>query len=224
MQAGLFERGYISLGRLGEIGGGRLVSRDEFVGLLREVPGFQDLLPTLEPLLDDLEAVGPISLGLRDDLTPRKALQWVLSPMALEEYSRSWFSVVTESDAGDWLHRITEKPFKPLLNFHPFVMLGCLGALRLVRAYGFDTYPGMFDESYDDALPLRARHDKILAETGRLCALDQGAMAQLDDEVAETVVFNAWWGLVELPGVFHSHIDARLVDQLLAFSAQPADA
>jgi hypothetical protein len=29
-------------------------------------------------------------------------------------------------------------------------------------------------------------------------------------------VFNAWWGLVELPKLFRSHIDAGLVDQFVA--------
>ena len=224
MQAGLWDQGFFSLGRLGEVGRGKVESRTKFLAMLRAQPGFEDLAPALEPLLDDLEAIGPISLGMRDDLSERKATRWMLGPMALEQYGRSWFSVITESHASDRLHRITEKPFKPLLNFHPFIVLGCLGALRLVRAYGFDTYPQMFDESYDETVPLRARHDMIFEETRRLCRLDQAEIGLIDDEVAQTVVFNAWWGLVELPRLFHSHIDAHLVDQLAALWAEPAAA
>ena len=221
MQAGIWDRGYISLGRLGEVGRGEVLDKKDFLALLRAQPGFDDLFPALEPCLDQLYAIGPIRLGMREDLEERKAQRWSLEPMALEQYARSWFSVVTESHASDWLHRITEKPFKPLLNFHPFMVLGCTGALRLVRAYGFDTYPQMFDESYDDTLPLRARHDMILAETRRLCGLDQAALARLDEAAAQTVVFNAWWGLVELPALFVSHIDAQLIDQLADLCASP---
>jgi len=220
LEAGLWERGYFSLGNLGEVGGGVRLSRAEFLALLRAERGFDDLLPRLEPHLEALEAKGPIRLGMREDVSERKAARWTLEPMALEHYARSWFSVITESHASDWLHRITEKPFKPLLNFHPFMVLGCLGALRLVRAYGFDTYPQMFDESYDETTPLRARHDKVFEETRRLSRLDQAVLSRLDEAAAETVVFNAWWGMVELPSLFHSHIDARLIDRLVAFCAE----
>jgi hypothetical protein len=157
---------------------------------------------------------------MREDLDERKAMRWSLEPMALEQYAASWFSVITESHASDWLHRITEKSFKPLLNFHPFMVLGCVGALRLLRSYGFETYPQMFDERYDETVPLRARHDLILAETLRLSRPGQAALSYLDHQAAETVVFNAWWGLAELPGLFVSHIDAQLVDRLVDFCGQ----
>ena len=222
LQAGIWDRGYISLGRLGEVGRGEMLSRADFLELLRAQPGFEDLMPSLEPCLDQLYAFGPIRLGTSEYTDERKAQRWALEPMALEQYARSWFSIVTESHASDWLHRITEKPFKPLLNFHPFMVLGCVGALRLVRAYGFDTYPQLFDERYDETLPLRKRHDLILAETKRLCNVGQQKLGRVDQEIAGTVVFNAWWGLVELPNLFVSHIDAQLIDRLVDFCASPA--
>ena len=73
-----------------------------------------------------------------------------------EEYSSSWFSGGGRDRRHGRLHRITEKPFKPLLCFQPFIVLGPVGALQLIREYGFETFPGLFDESYDEAATSRS--------------------------------------------------------------------
>jgi hypothetical protein len=59
LQSGLWDRGYVSLGRLGQIGGGAMLGREEFLALLRAETGFEDLMPSLEPFLDQLYGHGP---------------------------------------------------------------------------------------------------------------------------------------------------------------------
>ncbi len=215
IQEGLFDEGYISLGVLGEVGGGKVMSRSEFAERLTQVHGLSHLGAELAPYLDTLAQIGPVSLGAQAEDSELGSKRAALKPVPLKEYAKSWFTVVTESHASDRLHRITEKPLKPILNFHPFLVLGCLGSLRLLRAYGFDTFPEMFDESYDEMPRLRHRFGQVVSETRRLCQAGQGALARLDAAAAPAVVFNAWWGLVELPALFHSHIEAQLVDDLV---------
>jgi hypothetical protein len=49
---------------------------------------------------------------------------------------------------GDRLH-ITEKTFKAIALEMPFVLVAPAGSLAYLREYGFQTFDGIFDESYD---------------------------------------------------------------------------
>jgi hypothetical protein len=46
-------------------------------------------------------------------------------------------------------HHITEKTFKPIALGMPFVIVGTQGILEYLRSYGFRTFEGIWDESYD---------------------------------------------------------------------------
>lgn len=79
-------------------------------------------------------------------------------------YDDTWFSIVAESyvdqyNSGTWgANRtpylgpwpfITEKTFKPIALQHPFMIFGHSGTLARLHELGFETFPEMFDESYD---------------------------------------------------------------------------
>ncbi len=85
----------------------------------------------------------------------------------LTEYAESWFSVVTETEMRPRPSRITEKVLKPLVNFHPMILFGNPGSLRMVRDYGFVTFENVIDESYDDEPDPRRRFDKAYLELER---------------------------------------------------------
>jgi hypothetical protein len=212
----LWDHGFISVGDLYDIDR-QTLSRSKFNERLRRIPGFDDLVAELTPLVDQLEARSPVHLGM-DQANPAKFRKTLLKPLTLPEYQQSWFTIVPESDISDRVHRITEKPFKPLLNFHPAIILGSFGTLDLLRAYGFETYPGFFDESYDQVADPRARFDRVYAEVVRLCSAPEAELDRLDAAATETAVFNAYWGMVELPRIFRTHIDPALVDRLAAFA------
>ena len=44
---------------------------------------------------------------------------------------------------------ITEKTYKPLMNYHPFMIVGLPYTLRYLRQQGYQTFPEMFNEFYD---------------------------------------------------------------------------
>lgn len=91
-------------------------------------------------------------------------------------YDRTYFSMVVESevslseeefnkyiDESAWPGRagvmmsgqsifVTEKTFKPISFLHPFQILGPQGILAHLRSIGFETFPHIFDESYDEKL------------------------------------------------------------------------
>ena len=218
MREGLWDKGFISVGPVLLIGHGREVTHDEYLQRMRKLRGFSDIVDDVAPLLDQLEALAPTYV---DGDAPLADARTLLIPAAFPEYRQSWFTVVTETHFSDRFHRITEKPFKPVLNFHPLIFLSSLGSLRLMRAYGFETYPGFFDEVYDEVEDPRRRFDMVFEQIARLSTLDEAELARRDAAVAEAVVFNAYWGLTQLPKLFRTHIDPVLVDRLVEFVDKP---
>lgn len=67
-------------------------------------------------------------------------------------YMDSWVSCVTETHAIDQEHNlfISEKIWKPIFALQPFLVMGHMGSLELLRSWGFQTFPMLFDECYDD--------------------------------------------------------------------------
>ena len=68
-----------------------------------------------------------------------------------DESADSLLYLVTETVATGRRHHITEKTFKPIALGMPFVIVGTKGSLKYLRSYGFRTFEGIWDESYDDA-------------------------------------------------------------------------
>jgi hypothetical protein len=67
------------------------------------------------------------------------------------ESAESLLYLVTETVATGRRHHLTEKTFKPIALGMPFVIVGTKGSLEYLRSYGFRTFDGIWDESYDDA-------------------------------------------------------------------------
>jgi hypothetical protein len=211
MRDGLWDRGYISVGKIG-------LQRNQMLKRMRGVGPLRPLAEELIPLLDRLEALSPTYVGLGGKEPWHGSARRMVIPRMFEEYGQSWFTIVTETDGSERLHRITEKPFKPLLCFHPFIVMGSVGSLRLVRDFGFKTFAGFFDEAYDDETDLKARFEMVLDQIVGLCAADEAELALRSEAVARQVVFNARWGLTQLPRLFRERINPVLVDHLIDFA------
>jgi hypothetical protein len=68
-----------------------------------------------------------------------------------DESAESLLYLVTETVATGHRHHLTEKTFKPIALGMPFVIVCTKGSLKYLRSYGFRTFDGIWDESYDDA-------------------------------------------------------------------------
>lgn len=208
---GLWEHGFVSFGGFDQMvlrkGKSFESIRDDFLAL----PGFEDQTNSLAHLLNEFAVRGRFVLGNVPVATPYSV---TIRPDELKEYHDSWFTVVTETEMLNRPSRITEKPLKPLLNFHPFIVFGNPGSLKLVRDLGFETFPEIFDEAYDGELDPRRRFDMAFNDIARLCRMDQAELASLAASVSEKLLFNADWGLVKLPGIFRNEIDEQLMRDL----------
>ena len=210
MRDGLWSQGAISVGGLAHRQS-KGMSDLELDRQLFGHPGFEDLSRELRPSLPKLAALGRVMFSAA---VPGGAKS-IMPDDPLAEYTDTWFSVVTETEMRERAQRITEKPLKALLNFHPLIVLGNFGSLGLLRDYGFESYPAMFDEAYDEEADPRRRFEMVYREVERLCALDEAELDRLDRASREAVVRNARHGLVDLPRRFREEIDPKLVRDIL---------
>jgi hypothetical protein len=77
-------------------------------------------------------------------------------------YDDTYFSLVAESMAQEPGLFITEKTFKPIAYYHPFMILGQVNVLSYLRSQGFETFDNLFDESYDTEPNVMNRITKII--------------------------------------------------------------
>lgn len=61
----------------------------------------------------------------------------------------TYFSVVCETKFNDTASFVTEKTTKLFYYGHPFILIGGKNTLKEMRNMGFETFPELFDESYD---------------------------------------------------------------------------
>ena len=105
---------------------------------------------------------------------------WAYHEICHKHYDTSFFSIVNESLFGTFdTCTITEKTWKAVFNFHPFVIVGCRGALRYVREKGFDTFDDIFDSAYDDIVDKQKRIEKIFDTISYF--LKNNSTSQLND-------------------------------------------
>jgi len=95
-------------------------------------------------------------------------------PMSM--YNASRFNVVVETDL-DYQHNffLTEKTIKALITGMPFVSVSTPAFLSNLRKMGFETYHGLWDESYDQETDFVQRVDKIVELCNNLCDFDWDA-------------------------------------------------
>lgn len=79
-----------------------------------------------------------------------------------EWYDDTYFSTVVETWQAGTCDLISEKIFKPMAYYHPFVVIGQLHTLTRLHELGFETYENLFDESYDDIVNFNQRFDAVI--------------------------------------------------------------
>lgn len=78
-------------------------------------------------------------------------------------YDQTWMSIVVESNVlPERRGFLSEKTYKPMAYYHPFVIVGSAGMLDTVRSQGFETFDNLFDESYDQIKSFQQRLSAII--------------------------------------------------------------
>lgn len=80
---------------------------------------------------------------------------------------------------------LCEKTYKPLAAQHPLLMISTPGNLAYLRSQGFETFPELFDESYDHVLNWQERVQQVVTV---LLEFDQRSVDQ--PQVLEKLRYN----------------------------------
>jgi len=110
---------------------------------------------------------------LSSDLIP-SIYQGIGGVLPLEAMTHSCYDLVQETatnyEGGPLvldMGVVTEKVVKSLLLGRPFMVNGGEGVLRILKRWGFQTFPMLFDESYDDLESYIDRQEVITRNVGR---------------------------------------------------------
>jgi len=106
-----------------------------------------------------------------------------------DECAESLLYLVTETVATGRRHHLTEKTFKPIAMGMPFVIVGTQGSLKYLRSYGFRTFEGIWDESYDSAED-DVRIERIASLLSSLDELPIEAKQDLFDQAQQVIEHN----------------------------------
>jgi hypothetical protein len=102
----------------------------------------------------------------------------------------SLWHIVTETVFYyDKLH-LTEKAFKPIVMKQPFMLLGAVGNLAYLKSYGFKTFEGIIDESYDTIQDNDLRTEAVVAQIAWYCALSAEDKRSVIEAIAPIVEYN----------------------------------
>jgi hypothetical protein len=103
----------------------------------------------------------------------------------------SYFYIASETFMHGEYRAFTEKIFKPLVNFQPFVFAAFTGALQELRNMGFKTFHPFIDETYDTVNDSNIRLDMIYREIEKLCSM------------TKKEIHNWYWNMEDI--LLHNH-------------------
>jgi hypothetical protein len=107
-----------------------------------------------------------------------------------DEYENSYFTIISETNAQTSYSFLTEKTIKPIMNLHPFVVLGNPHTLEVLKSFGFKTFDRWWDESYDDIKNFKDRANKLLDLVKILCSKSDDEWIFMLKEMEETLKHN----------------------------------
>ena len=138
-------------------------------------------------LVAELDARSPLTLDTPEASRREKAYGSALQSF----YADTYFSIVTESDfisqAGS---RFTEKVLKPMLNLHPFVLVGTCGVSAELRRLGFRTFAPYINEGYDNIEDPSERLKAALAVAVSLIRMPKTELHGLYEALWPTLTHN----------------------------------
>lgn len=88
-----------------------------------------------------------------------------------EDYFRAGIEIVLETLFDDIRWHLTEKSLRPIACGKPFMLAATAGSLQYLRSYGFKTFSGLIDESYDLIVEPHLRLQAIAQEMQRISQL-----------------------------------------------------
>jgi hypothetical protein len=128
--------------------------------------------------------------GLADHFTPNTHDSIDSADYNNEDYACIAIEVVLETLFDDTRLHLTEKTLRPIACGRPFILMATHGSLQYLRDYGFRTFDGIINETYDTITDPRQRLDAVVQEMSRIAALNRSEKYILWKQLYEIARFN----------------------------------
>ena len=96
-----------------------------------------------------------------------------------KDYATSGIEVVLETLFDDRRQHLTEKALRPIACGRPFMLAATPGSLQYLKQYGFETFDGLIDETYDTIADPRQRLEAMVQEIKRIRSLNRSQKRSL---------------------------------------------
>jgi hypothetical protein len=100
-----------------------------------------------------------------------------------DDYASSGIEVVLETLFDDQRNHLTEKTLRPIACGRPFIMVATPGSLKYLQSYGFETFNGLIDETYDQIADPVQRLNAVIQEMQRIKNLNHNQKILLWQEL-----------------------------------------
>jgi hypothetical protein len=107
----------------------------------------------------------------------------------VRDFNHTAISVVLETVFDQRIH-LTEKILRAIACGHPFLLAAGPGSLKFLRSYGFQTFHGHIDESYDEIENPNERLAAIVKEMSRIASLPDKQKTLLIDTLRDIAAYN----------------------------------
>jgi hypothetical protein len=106
------------------------------------------------------------------------------------DYAQIGIEIVLETLFDDARLHLTEKTLRPIACGRPFILMATAGSLQYLRDYGFKTFDGLLDETYDTISDPAERLQAVTNEMSRIVKLDQTKKLMLWNQLYKIAEFN----------------------------------
>ena len=108
----------------------------------------------------------------------------------IKDYESTDIEIVLETLFDDLRLHLTEKTLRPIAMGQPFILVATYGSLQYLRKYGFKTFSGCWDESYDIMTNSIERMNKITEVMKNIVSLPQIKKEEMLEQAKEIAVYN----------------------------------
>lgn len=110
--------------------------------------------------------------------------------LQIEDFEKTFMSVVTESNVGTNTIYFSEKTIRVLLTKHPFILISSQNSLKKLKEFGFKTFSKWWDESYDECEHFIDRIDKVTQVIKSIKKKTKKELIQIRQEMEEILLHN----------------------------------
>jgi hypothetical protein len=143
-------------------------------------------------IIASLCALLPRSLESEPTISHSSVSAWTDSHTTA--HKDSYMYICTETFVHGEYKSLTEKVFKPIANFQPFVFVAYPGALSLLQSLGFKTFSPFIDESYDNEKDEVVRLQLIYKEIERI------------GDMSKQEIHDWYWSMKDILIHNHNHL------------------